>query len=1381
MTAGTTVIDRPDSGLGPAPLERVVSRVRLVAVCVVLTAATFLQEPGRLATDTKLDLTADPWSFLGRALHLWEPLGYQGNVQDQAYGYLFPMGPFFALGHWVGLPGWVVQRLWWSLLLCVALVGIDRLAELLGVGTRSSRLFGALAYALAPRMMSTLGPTSIEALPMAVAPWVLIPLVRGAAGGSPRRAGLRSGVAVLCVGGVNAAATAAVLPLAAIFLLTRGRGPRRNQLMAWWAVGVGAATMWWVVPLLLLGRYSPPFLSWIESARITTGQTSLVEVVRGTSDWLGFLAGTAGPQWRGGWMLVTLPAAVLDTAIIAAGGLLGLAARGMPERRLLRLGLLAGVALVCLGHVGAVGGLDAQGQRALLDGVLAPLRNVHKFDPLIRVPLALGLAHLVGVVLDRSRWPGKDGAARVLGVGLVVVGLVGAAAPLLTGTLVPRGSYAEIPPYWGQAARWLAAHTVDGRALLVPGASFGDYYWGMPKDEPLQALATTPWAVRDAVPLAPAGAIRALDAVESRLATGAISPGLAEFLARSGVQYLVVRNDLNYVTADSPRPVLVHQTLDQSGGLTRVASFGPYVGGGSTPTQEVDQQLDRPYPAVEIYAVAPPADLAVLVPDSGVGAVQAGSEGLLDALDAAAAVPAAAILAPGSGPTRLVTDTPVRREADFGRVDNHASAALSLSDPLRLNNPARDYLAPGMDSWATVAAPGGGVQVAASSSLADAGTAAGTSPQNAPFAAVDSQESTQWVAGGYAGSVGQWLSVGLAAATDLAGGTVDVATDLVGPQVNQVEVATDHGSVLRAVPADGVVALPAGRTRHLTVTAVSVAGGGFGYLFGIDEIHIPGVVASRPLAVPVDGPATGYVFTAPVGRVNGCVRVGDRPLCATGLARAGEQDGGIDRILQGSTAGTYTLSVQAVAAPSPSLAARLTQGSALTVTASSSAVADADGAPARVADGDLHSGWVASPSDHSPTLTFQFASPQTVSGVRVVLDPGLAASRPGGVLLQINGRVVEARLDRAGVARFPAERTTGVQVSFTDIQPVESYDPFTSEVTTLPVGASEVSFVGAQGLRAALPDTATVTWACGLGPTVAVDGQVVPTSGAATVHQLRRGAPIRFDACPRSVLVPAGAHLQVRSTPELVVRSVALLPLGSAAAGVAVPGSADAVVGLRRLSWAATDRSVAVPARSTGGLIVVRENANPGWVATLNGQRLLPVVVDGWQQAWRLPAGGAGVVRLVFAPDSIYRWGLLVGAVVAVGLVFFAFVRRPRAHPRVHPAAVGAAEWSAVRRVDVVVVGFAAVTLAVVAAWALPVLAVAVGAAVVMPVSAGRVVRVSVIAGAGCAAFGALVLHPWASGGSYAGGWGWVQLAVASALAAVATAPPSAAPDASAG
>ncbi len=69
---------------------------------------------------------------------------------------------------------------------------------------------------------------------MALVPWVLLPLVVGASRGSARRAAALSALAIATVGGVNAAATSAVLPLGALWLLTRAPGPRRRAMMVWW-------------------------------------------------------------------------------------------------------------------------------------------------------------------------------------------------------------------------------------------------------------------------------------------------------------------------------------------------------------------------------------------------------------------------------------------------------------------------------------------------------------------------------------------------------------------------------------------------------------------------------------------------------------------------------------------------------------------------------------------------------------------------------------------------------------------------------------------------------------------------------------------------------------------------------------------------------------------------------------------------------------------------------------------------------------------------------------------------------------------------------------------------------------------------------------------
>lgn len=61
-----------------------------------------------------------------------------GQVQNQAYGYFFPHGLFFAVGDLLHLPPWITQRFWWALLLAVGFVGVVRLAEALRIGSFGS-------------------------------------------------------------------------------------------------------------------------------------------------------------------------------------------------------------------------------------------------------------------------------------------------------------------------------------------------------------------------------------------------------------------------------------------------------------------------------------------------------------------------------------------------------------------------------------------------------------------------------------------------------------------------------------------------------------------------------------------------------------------------------------------------------------------------------------------------------------------------------------------------------------------------------------------------------------------------------------------------------------------------------------------------------------------------------------------------------------------------------------------------------------------------------------------------------------------------------------------------------------------------------------------
>ena len=251
--------------------------------------------------------------------------------------------------------------------------------------------------------------------------------------------------------------------------------------------------------------------------------------------------------------------------------------------------------------------------QAFLDAAGTPLRNMHKLEPLLRLPLALGLAHLLGRIplpgsAPRAVWthafahPERD---KRVAVGVVVLVALAAATSLAwTGRLTPPGRLRRDPAVLARHRR-LARRTQHRAAACWwrPGAPFATQVWGTSHDEPLQVLGDSPWGVRDSIPLTPPETIRALDSVQRLFAAGRPSAGLADTLARQGISYVVVRNDLDPETSRSARPVLVHRAIDGSPGLEKVAQFGDPVGPGTLAGFITDSGLRPRYPAVEIYRV----------------------------------------------------------------------------------------------------------------------------------------------------------------------------------------------------------------------------------------------------------------------------------------------------------------------------------------------------------------------------------------------------------------------------------------------------------------------------------------------------------------------------------------------------------------------------------------------------------------------------------------------------------------------------------------------------------------------------------------------------------------------------------------------------------
>jgi arabinofuranan 3-O-arabinosyltransferase len=1303
------------------PVVAPLSRRWLWAVGSAALILCFAQSPGRVSPDTKLDLTAAPLRFLARATNLWSSELPFGQTQNQAYGYLFPHGAFFLLGDTLGVPGWVTQRLWWALLLTVGFWGLLRVAEALndgrGIGTTSSRVVAAAAFALSPRVLTTLGSISSETLPMMLAPWVLLPVILALRGmGNVRVLAARAAVAVALMGAVNAVATLTGCLAAVIWWACHRPNRLWWRFTGWWLLGILLATTWWLIALVLLGQVSPPFLDFIESSGVTTQWTSLTEMLRGTDSWTPYVA----PAATAGQSLVTSSVAILATTLVAAGGLAGLALRTMPARGRVVTMLLVGVVLLAVGYSGGLGSPVAHEVQGFLDAAGAPLRNVHKLEPVIRLPLVLGLAHLLGRVplpgsTPRRVWvhalahPEHD--KRVAVAIVVLVALTASTSLAWTGRLTPPGTFSAIPQYWHDAAGWLDEHNDGGRVLVAPGSPFATQVWGTSHDEPMQVLGDSPWGVRDSVPLTPSATIRALDSVQRLFAAGRPSAGLADTFARQGISYVVVRNDLDPDTSRSARPILVHRAIEGSPGLTKVAQFGDPVGAGTVPGFVADSDLRPKYPAVEIYRVdtswKPGPYLAAV---DAMPRIDGGPEALLR-LDERRRLQGEPPLGPAlltvdaqrAGlpvPVVTVTDTPLAREIDYGRVDDHSSAIRAPGDQRHTFNRVPDYPA----DTRLVYGDWIGGRLTASSSAADSTALPNVAPATSPAAAIDGDPATSWVSNALQAAVGQWLQVDFDNPITNATITITPSATAVGAQVRKLEIATATGTTTVRYDEPGIpltAALPYGETPWVRVTAVGTDDGSAGVQFGITDIAITQYDANG-FAHPVTMRHTVEVPAPPVGsRLDvagaaapavagwdlgsellgryGCADGPDRVRCAATMALAPEEPVNLSRTLTVPELVSVTPTVWVHARQGPKLADLVAQPDAARASGDAD-VNDIGGAAFAAADGDLRTSWIAPQNvvhDRTPpTLTLKLPKPTEVAGLQLIPSASSIPAHPTLVAVDLGDGPQVRQVPDSGdepLARRADNgdgdgdvRTLTLNPRVTDTITISVLDwDDVIDRTALgfdqlkPPGIAEVTALGADGKPIAAADAdrnqaRPIDLECGRGPTIAIAGRFVQTSLHTTVRALLAGEPIRAQPCQSAqIVLPVGEQELLISPGDGFVVDGAQLVASQTAGTAATPAQMG--------TWGPDRREVRVEPAPMARVLVVPESMNPGWVAhSADGNRLTPVVVNGWQQGWVLPAGTSGTVTLTFPSNSLYRAGLLWGLALLPLLALLALVRPRR-------------------------------------------------------------------------------------------------------------------------
>ena len=1240
----------------------------------------FIQRPGEASSDTKIDLHVDAAGFLADVASLWSGTGDLGHVQGGQYaGYLLPMAPFFALADAAGLSAWVTHRLWLGLVLALAAWGVVRLMdEVYSRDRGTAHLVAGLLIVLNPYVATFANRTSITLLGYAALPWLLLAAARGARTPSGWWWPLFFGVVVaLSGGGVNAAVTAFVLLGPALLLayvwLVLGVAGRHVWRFAWRAsVAVVLTSLWWVVPVALHAAYGLDFLPFTESPGAIWGTTSLTESLRLMGYWISYLGVGYGPApvpyFTNVEPLLFWAPVVAATLLVPALAVAGL---GWTRRRsyapFFLLLLLVGLVVMSLGFP------EGTPLRRLVTGVyheVSPtqfLRTTYKAGPLVAVSLAWLGGAAAAAAWQRVRGRRARVVATVAAGGLIAL----SAWPLVSGRAVdPLVTWDRIPAAWERAGSELDRDLPEEtRAVVLPGQLYAFYRWGATIDPILPALTDRPVAVANVPPYADLRAVDALWTVDALVRQRRLVPGqLRPLLRLIGAGAVVVGTDDELTRSGAPHPAAAAAVL-RAQGLGRAArSYGPRTRFDAVTEDAVDGAV---LPTVRRYDLDGARRIVRVEPTAGARVVDGSADGLAG-LAAFGRLPARVPLfyaadrssaelatAATEGASFVVTDSNRKRVTVPSRPRQNAGATLAAGDDPPSGAAVLDPFGDSEDGARTLALLKGARWVRAPFSPGFP-----QFPEHRPYAAVDGDPSTYWIADTELQRRRHRLELEFEFPVDVP------YVELLPQRYALTDVTSVSVNGRRFDVRPGWNRLPArlGRTGSLTVRIASVRRPE-GYARGpgaIAELRIPGVRIRERLRPPtrvedflraygLRGAPLSYVFSRASGddpfRRSPAVAAERRgaglenqPIEAGLVARPGDAERQLARAIAPPFTRTYrTRAWLALAPDAPDSALDRLAGTSGAVRFESSGRLRGLGRhrASRAFDGDSASGWAAHVDAGSPaTLRWRGASGR-LRRLRLRALRGLPL--PERIAIRADGRTTRPLpVGRDGDVRLPRP------VPAASVELIVRSVP--RDATVVAVG--EVTGPGVP--RAARTGAGAVQGRCG-DAWVEAAGRRLPLRPRGGVAALDLGIALRARPCGAGLRIPAGERT-VRTGGRLFAVEHLLLESGGAPGGEPAPGgrvvdSGDARRGAHESVRLALERP---------SWLVLGHSYNRGWRAWCDGRSLgEPVAIDGYANGWLAPAGCRDA-RFEFGPNRFVTAGYVGSGACLLIAVLLLLLRRPR-------------------------------------------------------------------------------------------------------------------------